>query len=225
MLNSLEMTGRAQTHVAAQEDLGCLLAPAAAAALREMRLAAASEGIDLAVVSGYRDFQRQLAIWNAKFRGERPLSDRNGEPVEARTLSAAQRVDTILLWSALPGASRHHWGTDFDVIDRAHLAPGYSVRLSQDEYAPGGLFHALTEWLDANMHRFGFFRPYRIDRGGVQPEAWHLSYAPAAVPILEMLTIEALEDALIGAPIEGREVLLARLPELHARFVVGVDKP
>ena len=27
---------------------------------------------------------------------------------------------------------------------------------------------------------FGFYRPYASDRGGVQPEPWHLSYAPVA---------------------------------------------
>ncbi len=36
----------------------------------------------------------------------------------------AERVAAILVWSALPGASRHHWGTDCDVIDAAALPPG-----------------------------------------------------------------------------------------------------
>ena len=33
-------------------------------------------------------------------------------------------IETILLWSALPGGSRHHWGTDVDVFDAAAVAPG-----------------------------------------------------------------------------------------------------
>ena len=38
---------------------------------------------------------------------------------------SASECDAILLWSALPGASRHHWGTDFDVFDRAAVPPDY----------------------------------------------------------------------------------------------------
>ena len=35
----------------------------------------------------------------------------------------------ILEWSALPGASRHHWGSEFDVFDLAALPEGYRVQL------------------------------------------------------------------------------------------------
>jgi len=219
------MTGRAQTHVALIEDFHCLLDPSTSDALRRMRDAAREAGIDLGVVSGFRDFERQLSIWNAKFRGERALLDRYGEPVDLESLDVSTRIDTILLWSALPGASRHHWGTDFDVVDLARLPADYSVQLVPAEYAPGGVFGEMTAWLDEHMRAFGFFRPYRIDRGGVQPEAWHLSYAPGAIPILEALTADVLKDAIAEAPIEGRSEILARLPELHARFVTGIDPP
>ncbi|MCZ8486094.1 D-alanyl-D-alanine carboxypeptidase family protein [Vibrio lentus] len=30
--------------------------------------------------------------------------------------SEQQKLSAILRWSALPGASRHHWGCDFDVF-------------------------------------------------------------------------------------------------------------
>ena len=225
VLNSLEMTGRAQSHVFLTEDFRCLLDPSTSEALRRMRDAAREKGIDLGVVSGFRDFERQLSIWNAKFRGERLLLDRNSEPVDPGTLDPASRIDTILLWSALPGASRHHWGTDFDVVDLARVSTDDRVRLVSEEYAPGGLFGELSAWLTEHMHTFGFFRPYRIDHGGVQPEAWHLSYAPAATAILEALTVDVLREAIADAPIEGRTELLARLPELHARFVGGIDLP
>lgn len=219
------MTGRAQSHVVLTAEFRCLLDPSTSEALRRMRDAAREKGIDLGVVSGFRDFERQLSIWNAKFRGERLLLDRNSEPVDPGTLDPASRIDTILLWSALPGASRHHWGTDFDVVDLARVSTDDRVRLVSEEYAPGGLFGELSAWLTEHMHTFGFFRPYRIDHGGVQPEAWHLSYAPAATAILEALTVDVLREAIADAPIEGRTELLARLPELHARFVGGIDLP
>ena len=39
-------------------------------------------------------------------------------------LSPAERIEAILRWSALPGASRHHWGTDLDLIDAHAIQPG-----------------------------------------------------------------------------------------------------
>ena len=46
-----------------------------------MREAAAGAGFDLMPVSSFRDFERQRAIWNAKFRGERPALDKAGRRV------------------------------------------------------------------------------------------------------------------------------------------------
>ena len=71
----------------------------------------------------------------------------------------------------LPGGSRHHWGTDVDVIDAAALPPDYRVQLVPEEYAPGGVFERLTPWLDANMARFGFYRPYATGHGGARRRA------------------------------------------------------
>src|SRR5690242_17995601 len=119
MLNSLEVTGRAATHVRDVAELGCLLQSPAAAALLEMRNAARTAGIELEVVSGFRDFNRQLAIWNDKFNGRRALLDPAGEALNAEELYEFALIDAILTWSALPGASRHHWGSEVDVIDMA----------------------------------------------------------------------------------------------------------
>ena len=55
----------------------------------------------------------------------------------------------ILHWSALPGASRHHWGTEIDVIDRAALLHGQLAQLVPDEYAADGVFAKLGLWLSA----------------------------------------------------------------------------
>jgi hypothetical protein len=173
-------------------------------------------------VSSFRSFNQQLAIWNGKFSGTRPLLSRNGEPLDALALDDAARVEAILAWSALPGASRHHWGTDFDVIDRASLLPGQAPQLVPAEYLAGGCFAALNDWLELNAADYGFFRPYDLDRGGVQPEPWHLSFAPIATGALAMLTPEALASALAGAAIEGSNVIYSQLPELYQRFVLAV---
>jgi LAS superfamily LD-carboxypeptidase LdcB len=224
-MNELELTGRARTHVVDLEQPRCTLHRETAPAFLAMRAAAAQAGIDLEPVSAYRDFEAQLRIWNDKFRGLRPLYDRDGTELAHATLDPEQVVDAILCWSAAPGASRHHWGSEVDVIDRAAVAPGMRVRLLPEEYFPGGSFAGLSRWLDENMGRFGFFRPYRVDRGGVSPEPWHLSHAPVSVPALERLTPAALRTAFQGSEIDGKELLLARVDAIHARYVASVDSP
>jgi len=224
-MNELELTGRARTHVIDLLAPACALHYEGVASFLAMRDAAASAGIDLVARSSFRDFDTQLAIWNRKWRGERPILDRQGRPLERARLSDADCVDAILCWSAIPGGSRHHWGSDIDVIDAAAVPPGYEVQLVPGEYAPDGIFNRLAAWLEANMHRFGFFRPYRTDRGGVSPEPWHLSYAPVAVPALEALSLSMLRQVLEASAIEGKPHVLARLPEIYTRFLLAIDGP
>ena len=224
-LNSLELTGRAATHICEVPALGARLHAAAIDAANALREASARAGLDLAIVSSFRDFNRQSAIWNRKFRGEQPLLDRAGQVLPVASLGGPERVRAILIWSALPGASRHHWGTDFDVYDRAAVPADYRPELTVAEYTGTGPFVRLNEWLAANLGNRGFFRPYRTDRGGVSPEPWHLSYAPVSGPALQALTLEVLTEAIEGSDLEGREHVLARLPEIHDRYVVSIDAP
>jgi LAS superfamily LD-carboxypeptidase LdcB len=190
-----------------------------------MRDAAARAGFDLAPVSSFRDFDRQRGIWNAKYRGLRPALDRKGRPVRMSALDPGARVETILLWSALPGASRHHWGSDIDVADGRVIAAGYKLRLEADEYRRGGPFAALSAWLGENTRRFGFYRPYTRRGRGVQPEPWHLSFAPVAAKALKRMTTRLLAEAIRGAGVEGEAEILARLPAIRDRYVLGVDAP
>lgn len=224
-LNSLELTGRAATHVREEPALGARLHAEAIDAVHALREASAAAGMDLAIASSFRDFSRQCAIWNGKFRGERPMLDRAGRPLDVAAMSEPERVRSILIWSALPGASRHHWGSDFDVYDRAAVPTGYRPELTVAEFTGTGPFARLNEWLAANLGNHGFFRPYTTDRGGVHPEPWHLSYAPVAGPALQALTLEVLEDAVANGGLEGGGQVLAQLPEIYERYVVSVDWP
>ena len=131
-----------------------------------LRAAAAQEGIDLRVFSAFRDFAAQLSIWNRKFSGQRTLYSREGGVLEHAALSVDELIEAILNWSALPGASRHHWGSDIDVYDAAAIAADYRVQLLPDEFATGGPFARLDRWLTEHAGEFGFFRPYDRDRGG-----------------------------------------------------------
>jgi LAS superfamily LD-carboxypeptidase LdcB len=190
-----------------------------------MRAEARAAGIDLYVASAYRDFNRQLAIWSAKFNGRRPLLDPSGVPIDHAKLHESALIDAILIWSALPGASRHHWGSDFDVMDAAALRPGERAELAAQEYGAGGRFERLHGWLDSNMGRFGFFRPYATWQGGVRPEPWHLSHAEISVPALEVLTLEVLQEAIGESDMPGKQTVLARLPELYQRYVLAINQP
>jgi LAS superfamily LD-carboxypeptidase LdcB len=218
-----QLIGRARDHLSELTDPPCALHNEVVAPFLAMRAAAAADGIDLVAFSSFRDFDRQLAIWNGKFRGERPMQDRAGIPLDALQLAPAERVAAILWWSALPGASRHHWGTDFDVLDARAPPAGYKVQVVPAEYLAGGPFHRLTTWLDANMHAFGFFRPYTTDRGGVAPEPWHLSYAPVAGRAQEALSMDTLRAVLAASDIEGKAEVLASLEPNYSRYVVNVD--
>lgn len=224
-MNELELTGRARTHVVELNQPHCTLHYEVVASFLSMRDAAAYDGIDLVACSSFRDFDTQLAIWNRKWNGERPLLDRNGEPLDRSRLDDNQAVDAILCWSAIPGGSRHHWGSDLDLIDAAAVPVGYNVQLIPQEYATDGIFARLARWLDDNLHRFGFFRPYRTDRGGVSPEPWHVSYAPISVPALESLSLSMLRQVIEASAIAGKPHVLARLPEIYTRFMLSIDPP
>jgi LAS superfamily LD-carboxypeptidase LdcB len=220
-----ELTGRARSHIVDAQDPPCALHLHALTSFLQLRRAAAGEGLDLRPQSAFRNFERQLSIWNRKWSGALPLYGARGEALDALSLPPAERLEAILRWSALPGASRHHWGTDLDLVDGHAIAAGYRVQLVPEEYTPPGPFARLATWLDANAARFGFFRPFRGVRSGVHPEPWHYSFAPVAEPARRRLTPAVLRDALLRVDLSGREEALPRLEELHGRYVASIDWP
>lgn len=224
-MNPLELTGRTRSHIVSVAEPPCAVHEHVLAPLENLRRAALGAGLDLKVVSSFRDFDRQLAIWNGKFYGTRPLLDALGRPLDAASLAPAERVEAILCWSALPGASRHHWGTDLDLVDGIPVAAGHAAQLTPEEFAPGGPFARMAQWLELHAARFGFFRPYRGRLSGVQAEPWHVSYAPVADGARRALSVPVLRAALEAAPLAGKDYVLQNLEILHARFVAGIDWP
>jgi LAS superfamily LD-carboxypeptidase LdcB len=224
-MNELELTGKVRTHIEQLEEPRVALHREVVGPFRSLRAAAKKEGVDLMPFSAFRDFQAQVEIWNRKFRGERPLYDRYGNERDHARLSEVEIVEAILVWSAVPGGSRHHWGSDIDIYDRAALPEGYRVKLLPEEYLPGGVFERLADWLNDNLERFDFFRPYDQDRGGVYPEPWHISYAPVAAHAQSALTADVIAGALHDSDVLGKDVLLAQLPEIYQRYVANVGSP
>jgi hypothetical protein len=62
-------------------------------------------------------------------------------------------------------------------------------------------------------------------KSAVQAEPWHFSFAPLAEFARGRLTEGVLREALAAAPLLGRDTVLARLPEYHARYVAAIDAP
>jgi LAS superfamily LD-carboxypeptidase LdcB len=189
-----------------------------------LREAAAKDGITLEVASGFRDFQQQLNIWNQKARGQRPLLDAQERELTASALSPTERLFAMLRWSALPGASRHHWGTDVDVFDRSALPQG-SPQLRRDESTKGAVFARLHQWLDEHLRRFEFFRPYDQDRGGVSPEPWHLSHIGLARALQATYSLDLLRRVVGDAALELKDVVLPHLDVIYRRYIVNVGCP
>lgn len=205
-----------------------LLQPQVWSALTQLATAAAEDGFELKVASAYRSYERQLKIWNGKLRGERPVVDDADQKVDMAAMSAQDCIACVLRFSAMPGASRHHWGSDLDIFDAAAVAPDYRVQLSAAEVAANGPFGPMHEWLDqriAQGRSFGFYRPYDQDRGGVAPERWHLSFAPLAAGYEKQCSPDLLRaawsDAALGE-ISGKQTLDKLLEPLFERFVARV---
>jgi len=225
-LNPRQLTGREETHLV-ELPAGQRLQAAAAAAFAQLQQDARTAGFDLAIASSFRSYSRQLLIWNGKASGLRKVHDDAGREVDISALSGAEKLRAILRYSAIPGTSRHHWGTDLDVYDLAAVAPGYRLELSPAEVAPGGVFDPLHRWLDERMaagESRGFYRPYTVDRGGVAPERWHLSYAPLAAGcepgLSERLLLACWEDCPAGEEaLLLAEEIKAQLPSIMATYV------
>ncbi|MEY8847820.1 M15 family metallopeptidase [Psychroserpens sp. XS_ASV72] len=158
----------------------------------ELKSAALKEGIHIQVVSSYRNYAHQNRIWERKFK----RFTNNG-------LSPIQSIEKIIEYSTIPGTSRHHWGTDIDIIDTNVEQPN-SV-LQPRHFEKGGCFHKLKSWMDDNSKNFGFHLVYtnNPDRKGFKYEPWHYSFKPISQNYLKQylkLDIETIisEEKLLG---------------------------
>lgn len=166
------------------------LLPAVNQALFALQEQAIKVGFKLTLASSYRNYEAQLRIWNEKVSQLRPVLDDSGNTVSLDSLSEIDQIKAIMRFSALPGLSRHHWGTDMDVYDLCHLPEGYQVQLTPQECLAGGVMATFHDWLGTVLANFDFYRPYASDCGGVSPEMWHISFAPAAAEFTALASYE-----------------------------------
>jgi LAS superfamily LD-carboxypeptidase LdcB len=188
----------------------------------DLQTAAQNAGFELKICSAYRSFDRQLQIWNGKLSGMRPVMDPFGKPINIQKLSPWQKIQAILRWSALPGASRHHWGTDFDIYDASAMPENYQIQLIPEEVQGNGLFAPMHNWLDSYLEsgKTDFYRPYKTDKGGIAPERWHLSYRPLADKYAEILTRELLAARLKNSDLMLLDEVLKHLDDILQRYII-----
>lgn len=189
-----------------------------------LQLAASSAGFDLQIASSFRSFDRQLAIWNRKFSGELAVKSLDNQQIDIAKLSIEQQVAAVMVFSALPATSRHHWGTDIDFYSPTALTDEQSLQLEPWEYQDGGPFATLNQWLIQNGPQFGFYFPYDVYRGGVAAEPWHLSYFPIAKRLQQALTPEIVYAQLKHCDIAAKSYILDNITELMTQYVYNVGK-
>ncbi len=196
-MNNDILTGKTKEHFIFDEAINRYFHKDIYEDFLKLKARAKEDGFDLYVTSSFRGFDDQLRIWNEKAQGKRKLFNDNGEELDFKKLREREVLDSILRWSAIPGASRHHWGTDLDVVDKLSWPKDYHVQLTPQEFSEGGPFHNFSLWLSRLIKEekgLGFFRPYENDLGGVAPEMWHISHVKQSNKLMRSYTLDVFRN-------------------------------
>lgn len=159
-----------------------------------MKKQAKEKGFDIYVISSYRSYSHQNSIWERKYKNFREEG-----------LSPQTTIEKIIRYSTIPGTSRHHWGTDLDIIDASKGIPNNP--LTETHFNSGGKMHKFKLWLDENSEKFGFSLVYtnKPDRKGFGYEPWHFSYKPLAIKMLKEFKDLDLKKVLSNQKLLGAE--------------------
>jgi LAS superfamily LD-carboxypeptidase LdcB len=173
------------------------------AAYKLMHKAAKKVDIDLSILSASRNFDHQKRIWDKKWNN---LLDKKKKHQRNVKLQTARK---ILQFSSMPGTSRHHWGTDIDLVS---LEPEFFETKRGIE---------IYTWLTENAPKFGFCQTYQgknSGRTGYEDEPWHWSY----LPIAELFYSQYMEH-ITYADIKGfKGAELAEELEIIQQYVGGI---
>ena len=224
-LTSDMLTGKSREHLVnlpTPHSLNHFLQAEAVKAFQGLQQSAVKNGFNLQPASSFRDFARQQLIWNGKFSGERKVHDDFGTALELGQLDDWQKCQAILRWSALPGASRHHWGTEIDIFDPDLLPQGQSLQLEPWEYEQGGYFFELSEFLTENLPHFDFALPFmQIPKNKkIGREPWHISYLPLADQAAKQFSSEILILSWQNEEIGGKTALLENLEQIFTEYII-----
>ena len=130
-------------------------------AYKKMHEAALADSVPLIITSGHRTFLEQVCEWELRWNNPRTDSIFENEVDKARYL---------LQYRAIPGTTRHHWGTDIDLnsFELAYYQSEEGIKV--------------YNWLKEHAATYGFFQPYtplnEKRPKGYNEEKWHWSYRP-----------------------------------------------
>jgi len=160
-----------------------------------MQIAAKKDGINLKIISAYRDYERQKLIWNNKYK----------KFTEEYSLNPNEAILEIIRFSTIPGTSRHHWGTDIDIIDGNY--PDENDVLISKKFEKNGIFFKIKSWMDENSEKFGFYLTYNndINRKGFEYEPWHYSYRPTSIKYYNVFINNDIEKIIKNPDLKGHE--------------------
>jgi zinc D-Ala-D-Ala carboxypeptidase len=178
------------------------------AAFVKMETAAEKEGIKLKILSATRNFNRQKKIWEDKWNGLQKVED--GTNVAKSIKDPVARAKKILLFSSMPGSSRHHWGTD---VDFNYLS---------DDYFTHGQGKKIYAWLQNNAASYGYCQPYSDKsegRSGYQEEKWHWTYMPLSKGFTEAARLRLKDNMISG--FDGSETAVEL--EVVKNYVLGIN--
>ena len=171
----------------------------------EMQDAALKEGISITAVSSYRSFARQKAIFERKYMR---FTQNDG-------LTPQAAFEKIIEYSTIPGTSRHHWGTEIDIIDGSK--PRVGDVLVEEKFHANGPYVKLKKWMDFNANDYGFYLVYTNDhnRKGFNYEPWHYSFKELSKPMLDTYLRHDLKSVLREANFKGAALLSEDLIERY----------
>jgi LAS superfamily LD-carboxypeptidase LdcB len=183
-------------------------------AFLDMNSAAQKSGMSIRVVSSYRSFNHQNLIWTRKYNRYR-----------SRNLSSKTAVDYNIRYTAIPGSSRHHWGTEIDVVDGTVKTSQYP--LNTKLFHGYGIYKDFREWMDDNAHKYGFVRVYTNDhtRRGFRYEPWHYSFAELAKPMLKEYAERNVQGILKNQELLGKKNFTdSFIKEYTQNNILGINK-
>ena len=174
----------------------------------KMAEAAEKDHVQLKILSATRNFDRQKKIWEDKWSGLVTVED--GTKV-SKIADPTKRALKILLYSSMPGSSRHHWGTDLD------------LNYLSDDYFTNGQGKKIYKWLTENAATYGFCQPYssKTDgRTGYNEEKWHWSYMPLSSAFTGAAK-EKMTDEMIVGGFKGSETA----PSINVvkNYILGIN--
>ena len=163
-------------------------------AFENMRKAAQKEGISLSAVSSYRNYAHQNRIWERKFKR-----------YTAQGMDGLSAIKKIIKYSTIPGTSRHHWGTDMDLIDTSVAQP--SSVLVPSHFEIGGCFEKMKLWMDKHSESYGFYLVYTKEpsRKGFKYEPWHYSFKPLSQAYLKAYRQLDFSEIILAEQLMGCE--------------------